>query len=290
MPAEGVNVTGKLGIIAGGGDLPAHIARHAKSAGREVFILGVLGFVAKDLLEGYDSRELSIGETGAQIRALKDACVEELCFAGNVKRPNFKNIKLDGKGLKVLPKVLAAAGRGDDALMRTMLNIFEREGFRIVGADEVLEDLLAPRGALGALSPSAEDWPDIRRAAQAAAEIGRLDIGQAAVSCRGLILAVEAQEGTEQMLARCADLPAEIRGSTDNRTGVLVKRPKPGQERRIDLPTIGVATVRQAESAHLSGIALEAGSALILDMGAVRRAADDAGLWIYGFQPMELDG
>ena len=159
----------------------------------------------------------------------------------------------------------------------SVMDIFAEAGFRIIGADEVLDDLRVVAGPLGAISPAAEHWPDIRRAAEVAKISGSLEIGQGAVSCAGLILAVEAQEGTDRMLARIPELAPEIRGTPDARRGVLVKRPKPQQEMRIDLPTIGVTTVEGAARAGLAGIAVEAGAALVVDREAVAAAADAAG-------------
>ncbi|MBB36784.1 MAG: UDP-2,3-diacylglucosamine pyrophosphatase [Hirschia sp.] len=281
-------VPAKLGLIAGGGNLPAVIASGAIAQGREVYIVGVKGFVEPDLLKAYQGIELSVGETGKQIRALRDAGVEELCFAGIVHRPDFKSFKVDSRGLKALPKIVAAARKGDDALLRAILAVFEREGFKVVGADDVLESLLVPQGALTELKPSESNMADIRKAAFIAAEIGQLDIGQGAVCCRGLVLAVEAQEGTDLMLQRCAGLPEELRGRADKRDGVLVKRPKPVQERRIDLPTIGLSTLRGVAAAGLAGIALEASNALILDQAELVAEANDLGIWIYGFTNEEV--
>lgn len=280
----------KLGLIAGGGDLPGLIAAGAESLGREIFILGVKGFVEEELLQNREGVVLSIGETGAQLKALKKAGVEELCFAGIVKRPNFKSLSLDARGVSILPKVIAAASRGDDALLRAVLNVFEKEGFRIVGADEVLESVLAKPGPATNRKPTAEQLEDLVKAARTASEIGRLDIGQGAVVCRGLVLAVEAQEGTDEMLKRCAALPLEIRGGSDKPEGVLVKRPKPQQERRIDLPTIGLNTIRLAADAGLAGVGVEAGAALVLDGPELILEAEDRGVWIYAFTPSEIEG
>lgn len=278
----------KLGVIAGGGDLPRKLAEGASALGREVFILGVKGFVG-DWIQAYEHIVLSIGETGGQLKALKANGVVDLCFAGIVKRPDFSAIKLDSRGMRMLPRVIAAAAKGDDALMRTMLQLFEDEGFRIVGADDVLADLVLGDEVLGDLHPSDEDVNDIKKAAMVAGEIGKLDIGQGAVVCRGLVLAVEAQEGTDAMLERCAELPISIRGNESQRSGVLVKRPKPQQERRIDLPTIGKETVRRVANAGLAGIAVEAGGALVLEKDVVAREADRLGVWVVGRQ-FDQDG
>lgn len=277
----------RLGLIAGGGELPRKLADHARAAGRPVYILGIDGFADPALVAEHDGAMVSIGEVGRHIDMLKTAGCEQVALAGIVARPEFARLKLDMKGALLLPKVIAAAGKGDDALLRVVLGAFEDAGFEVVGADDVLADLLMPPGALGRIAPDADNWADIRRAARVAFVAGELDIGQGAVACGGLILAVEAQEGTDRMLERCALLPAAIRGTASARRGVLVKRPKPIQERRIDLPTLGIETVRLATAAGLAGIAAEAGGALLIDRVETVAEADRSGLFIYGFSAGE---
>jgi UDP-2,3-diacylglucosamine hydrolase len=279
---------GRLAIVAGGGDLPRRVAEQARRTGRDPFVVGLKGFVEASLLEEYGGPELSIGELGRLMQLMKTEGCEEMVFAGSVKRPDFGSLKLDLKGVQSLPKILAAARKGDDALLRSVMDVFVGAGFRIVGAEDVLNDLLVGPGSLGAVAPTEDHWPDIRRAAEVAKISGSLEIGQGAISCAGLILAVEAQEGTDRMLTRIPDLVPEIRGTPEARRGVLVKRPKPQQERRIDLPTIGVATVQGAAKAGLAGIAVEAGAVLVVDREKVAAAADEAGLFIYGFTAAEV--
>lgn len=278
----------RLAIVAGGGDLPRRVAAQARKTGRNPFVVGLKGFAEASLLEEYGGPELSVGELGRLIQLMKKEGCEEMVFAGWLKRPDFSALKLDLKGVQSLPKILAAAKKGDDALLRAVMDVFAEAGFRIIGADDVLNDLLVGAGPLGAISPTAEHWPDIRRAAEVAKISGSLEIGQGAVSCASLILAVEAQEGTDRMLARVAELQVEIRGTPEARRGVLVKRPKPQQERRIDLPTIGVATVQAAGRAGLAGIAVEAGAALVVDRDQVAEAANEIGVFIYGFTAADL--
>ena len=278
----------RLAIVAGGGDLPRRVAEQARKTGRNPFVVGLKGFAEAALLEEYSGPELSVGELGRLIQLMKKEGCEEMVFAGWLKRPDFSSLKLDLKGVQSLPKILAAAKKGDDALLRAVMDVFAEAGFRIIGADDVLSDLLVSAGPLGAIIPDAEHWPDIRRAAEVARISGSLEIGQGAVSCAGLVLAVEAQEGTDCMLARVGELQVEIRGTPEARRGVLVKRPKPQQERRIDLPTIGVATVQAAGKAGLAGIAVEAGAALVVDREEVARAADQLGVFIYGFTLAEV--
>jgi hypothetical protein len=274
----------KLGLIAGGGGLPVEIAEHCERAGRPLFVVRLKGF-AGPALAPYAGAELGLAELGKCIKALKRAGCEAVCLAGIVKRPDFSALVPDLRGLAVLPAAIAAAAKGDDALLRLLVGEFEKEGFAVEGADEVMGDLSLPAGPLGRHAPDAAATQDVARALEVARAIGRLDVGQSAVVCRGLVLAVEAQEGTDAMLTRVADLPLAIRGAPGAACGVLAKAPKPIQETRVDLPTIGLATVRGAARAGLAGIAGEAGRLLVLDRDETVTLADELGLFILGVEP-----
>lgn len=271
-----------LGIIAGLGDLPVQVAEAATKRGQDVFILRLKGFEEPKLAD-YPGIVSGIAEIGKTFKAFKQAGCEQICFAGNVKRPDFKALKPDLKGISLLPKALAAAKEGDDALLSFLISVFEDEGFEVIGADVAARSLTYGGGLFAGAEPSERDMSDLRKAAQIASVIGDHDIGQGAIVANGLVLCVEAQEGTDAMLTRCATLPAEIRGTETARMGVLVKRPKPQQERRIDLPTIGLATVEKAAAAGLAGIGFEADGALIVNAEAVRARATELGLFLYGF-------
>ncbi|HEY8570858.1 UDP-2,3-diacylglucosamine diphosphatase [Phenylobacterium sp.] len=274
----------KLGLIAGGGDLPVEIAEHCERAGRPVFVIRLKGFAGPDLAD-YAGAEVGIAELGKCFKALKEARCEAVCLAGNVSRPDFGALVPDLRGMAVLPRAIAAARRGDDALLRLLVGEFEKEGFAVEGAHEVMDDLGLPAGPLGRHVPSEADHGDAERALEVARAIGRLDVGQAAVVAHGLVLAVEAQEGTDAMLARVADLPAHLKGKPGAGAGVLAKAPKPIQETRVDLPTIGLATVQAVARAGLAGIVGEAGRLLVLDREAVIAAADELGVFILGVEP-----
>jgi DUF1009 family protein len=277
----------KLGLIAGGGELPVRLARQCQAVGRPLFVIRLKG-MADAALEAFDGIEAGIAELGKGFAALKRAGCEAVCLAGIVKRPDFSALKPDLRGLKALPGAVAAARKGDDALLRFLVGEFESEGFSVEGAHEVAAEMTLPHGPLGRLAPEAVHLADLHKAFHVAGEIGRLDVGQGAVVCEGLVLAVEAQEGTDAMLDRCASLPETLRGTATARRGVLAKRPKPIQEERVDLPTIGVATLRGAARAGLAGVVGEAGKALIIDHDAVARAADELGLFVYGLDPKDV--
>ncbi|NDC60194.1 MAG: DUF1009 domain-containing protein, partial [Alphaproteobacteria bacterium] len=238
-------MTSPLGIVAGAGDLPVRIAAECVRAGRTVFVARIAG-LADQALMAYPGADFGLGEMGARFKALKAAGCEEVVFAGLVKRPDFKSLKLDARAALMLPKVLAAAQKGDDALLRVLVEECEKEGFRVRGAEEVAHALAARSGVLGRHAPDAAARADIAKGAAVAAALGRWDVAQGAVVCDGLVLALEAAEGTDAMLARVAVLPEAIRGTAQARRGVLVKRAKPIQDRRIDLPTIGRATIEAA--------------------------------------------
>jgi DUF1009 family protein len=271
----------KLGLIAGGGDLPLKLAEHCRRAGRDLFVIRLTPF-ADPALAGYEGDVAGMGEVGRIVRLAKEAGCRALCLAGAVKRPDFSAIKLDFKGMAALPGAVAAARQGDEGLLRYLTEVMVREGFQVEGAHEVMGDLALPEGPLGRYAPPREHEMDIRKALRVARQIGALDVGQGAVVCEGLVLAVEAQEGTDAMLARVATLPQELRGAHDRRRGVLAKVAKPIQEDRVDLPTIGVATIAGVDRAGLAGVVGVAGRMLVLDRDAVAAAADACGVFVVG--------
>lgn len=277
----------KLGLIAGGGELPVRLARQCVIASRPLFVIRLKG-MADAGLQAFEGADIGIAELGRCFAALKSAGCDVVCLAGIVKRPDFAALKPDLRGLKALPGVVGAARRGDDALLRFLIGEFESEGFSVEGAHEVAQGMTLGGGSLGRLTPQARHMQDLHKAFYVAGEIGRLDVGQGAVVCDGLVLAVEAQEGTDAMLERCAALPTTLRGVIDARRGVLAKRPKPIQEQRVDLPAIGVETILGAARAGLAGVTGEAGKVLVLDHAAVAQAADELGLFVYGLDPKDL--
>jgi DUF1009 family protein len=276
----------KLGLIAGGGALPFTLARQCQAVGRPYFVVRLKG-IADETMREFPGEDIGLAELGKCFKALKAAGCEAVCLAGVVKRPDWASLKPDLRGLKAITGAIVAARGGDDALLRFLVGEFESEGFILEGAHEIAADLTLGAGALGKVSPTADQLSDIHKAFEVAGEIGRMDIGQGAVVCDGLVLAVEAQEGTDAMLARCAGLPLELRGNPSSPKGVIAKRPKPIQEQRVDLPAIGVETVEGAARAGLAGVVGEAGKVLVLDRAALTEAADRLGLFVYGLSEAE---
>jgi DUF1009 family protein len=275
---------GKLALIAGGGALPVSVAGRCEVEGRPVFVIRLAGF-ADPHLARYPGIEAGLAEFGRILSAMKKADCQAVCLAGTVSRPDFNTLKPDLKGATLLPGIIAAATRGDDALLRKILSVFEGEGFAVEGADDVLGGETLPAGALGAVTPTPAQLADLHKALHVAEKSGELDIGQGAVVCDGLVLAVEAQEGTDAMLARVAGLPADLRGSPSDPKGALGKAPKPIQDLRVDMPVMGARTVEMAAAAGLAGVGGVAGKLIVLDRAAMIEAADRLGLYIWGEGP-----
>ena len=274
-------MNGKLGLIAGGGALPLSVAARCEAEGRPVFVVRLAGF-ADPHLARYPGVDAGLGEIGRVLSALKKAGCDAVCFAGTVSRPDFKTLKPDFKGMTLLPGIIAEAAKGDDALLRKILSVFEAEGYAIEGADDILGGETLPTGALGAIQPTSEQLQDLRKALHVAEKAGELDIGQGAVVCDGLVLAVEAQEGTDAMLVRVAGLPGDLRGSAADRKGALGKAPKPIQDLRVDMPVMGARTVELAAAAGLAGVGGVAGRLILIDHAAIVEAADRLGLFVWG--------
>jgi DUF1009 family protein len=266
----------KLGLIAGGGMVPALVREACRQSGRPLYIAALNGFCDPATVMGNDHGWFDMAQVGRLFDSLKAANVADVTICGSVARPDFNRMLPDWRGAKLLPRFIKAGLQGDDAVLRVVVETFEAEGFRLVGVEAIVADLLAPAGLMSKLAPSDADWSDIRCGIAAARELGVADKGQAAVAAHQQIIALEDQAGTDALLLRAALMPGA-------RGGVLVKCLKPGQERRVDLPTIGVQTVANAVAAGLRGIAVEAGAALIVDRVATCAAADAAGLYLVGF-------
>ncbi|WP_298284101.1 LpxI family protein [Acidocella sp.] len=266
----------KLGIIAGGGPLPGQVAQAAVAAGRDVFIVGLEGFAAPDVLRPFAHKFFRLGALGAIHQALRDEACRDLVMIGPVKRPSILSLRPDLEGTRLLARVGKAAFSGDDGLLSAIVRIMNEEGFAVLGAHEILTDMLAPAGVLTTYPPDEAARADIERGIAALKLIGAADIGQACVVQQGIVLAVEAVEGTDAMLSR---IPAVHRPGP---AGVLVKIAKPGQEKRADMPTIGAATITHAASAGLRGIAYEAGATILANRIQMIDAANAAGLFLVG--------
>jgi len=272
-------MTNVLGILAGGGPLPGQVASAALAAGREVFVLGFEDYAEPAVISGYRHAYARLGAVGKILSLLRENQVRDLVLIGPVKRPSLLDLRPDAEGAKLIARIGRAAFKGDDGLLAAVVTVLGEEGFNVIGAHEVAPGTLAPNGQLGKIAANVAALRDIERGIAVIRALGEVDVGQGCVVQDGVVLAVEAIEGTDQMLSRVKNLRRPGQG------GVLIKMAKPGQERRADLPTLGPATIIHAAQAGLCGVAFEAGGTLFTDRAAMILEADKSGLFLLGITP-----
>jgi DUF1009 family protein len=277
-----------LAIIAGKGRLPEMLAKTATQSGRKVVLVCFNGF-QPDWVTSEPLIEATFEKPGAMFKSLKRAGCSQVAFAGYIIRPRINPLKFDLKMVSVAAKLLPTLKSGDSNTLDAVRDIFEAEGLEVVGAHEILEDLLAPLGTLTKASPSADDLADMERAKTIVAHMGRADVGQGAVVAQGLCLGLESIQGTDAMLSFVAQNSGDYRPDEKAGKGVLLKAPKENQDWRIDLPAIGPDTIENASKAGLSGIAVQAQGVLILGLEETVAAADKHGLFIHAYDAHKAD-
>ena len=245
-------------------------------------MFAIKGWADPKVVERYDHHWIAIGQAGRFLRLVRAEHCRELLFIGTLLRPPLTQIRLDWQSIRLLPRMIRMLRGGDDRLLSGVARLAEEGGLRVIGVEEVAPDIVVPDGVLGRYQPSPRDRADIARALTVIAALGPFDVGQAAVVADNHVLAVEAAEGTDNLLARIADLRRQGRVVTPPGVGVLVKAPKPGQDRRFDLPAIGPQTVEHVARAGLAGLAVAAGNTIVAEAADVVAAADRAKIFLLG--------
>jgi DUF1009 family protein len=264
------------GLIAGQGNLPCCLLTHFKEAGDRVYTVALEGQTPTETVLQQDHIWVKLGTIAPILTYFKEKSVTHVILAGAVRRPSLSELSLDWQGTKLLARI-GFNSLGDDGLLSALVSYMEEQGFTIVGADEILLTLTTPRGCLTKTEPESEDLTCLVRAVDVLKKLGAADVGQAAVIQQGLILGLEAIEGTSALIDRTASYRRPGRG------GILVKMAKPHQDLRVDLPTIGLETIEKAVHSGLVGIAVEATRSQILDQSKVIALANEHGLFVYGF-------
>ena len=263
----------KLGIVAGGTALPGLLARSAVEGGREVFIVALQGQAEPDIVETFDHAWVRMGAAGKALEHLRREGVEEIVLAGPVTRPTLGELVPDGRAARFL--ATGAFSMGDDGLLSAIVRLLEKEeGFRVIGIPDILEDIVAPPGVLSDRGPDCRETADIRRGMAVLESLDRADVGQAVVVQNEVVLGIEAIEGTDALISRTGELARPGAGP------VLVKFSKAGQELRADQPVTGPETVTSCVNAGFSGIAVETGRSLIIDLPNTIAAANRHNLFV----------
>jgi DUF1009 family protein len=273
---------GPLAIICGGGSFPGAVADAVARSGRRPVMFGIKGWAEASVIERYAHHWIAIGQAGRFFRLARMENCRDVLFIGTLLRPPLRQLRLDWQTIRLLPRVISAFRGGDDKLLSGVAGVAETGGLRVVGVKDVAPEVFVPEGVLGRHQPSERDRTDIAQALKMMAALGPFDVGQAAVVVDNHVLAVEAAEGTDNMLLRIAELRRLGRVTSPSGTGVLVKAPKPGQDRRFDLPSIGPRTIELLARAGLAGLAVTAGSTMIAESHEVTAAADRERVFIVG--------
>ncbi len=266
---------GALAIFAGRGQLPKMLIENCQKNGRKFSVFLLEGENYEIDYSAFNPLKLSYGEVEKFLAAVRENNIKELVFIGGVTKPNFSSLKVDKKGAILLAKILASKILGDDAVLRAVIKFFEKEGLKIIPINQLLTDLAPKKSTLSKIQPSKEELADIEISVKAIRAMSNFDIGQSVVVAQKQIIAVEALEGTDRMILRCADLKAEY-----VKDAILVKLKKSNQSSKADLPTIGVSTINNCYVSGIKGIAIQAGSTLILEKEKVVALVDELGMFL----------
>lgn len=260
----------KLGIIAGGGILPAKLVSYCEERNIDAFVVGFEGHVDAATVAGRNHTLMRLGSAGTIIPLLQKRGYKDLVLIGAVKRPALTDMIPDMRTIKFFAK-LGVRALGDDGFLKAIRAELEDEGFTIHGVQDILPGLFIEKGVLGAVEPNEDQWEDIRIGMTGSRKIGEADIGQCVVALDGEIIGTEDDKGTNALIRRAAAKGA-----------VLVKASKPQQDRKLDMPTIGSDTVRLCAELGYAGIAAEAGGVLVADRAETIAAANEHGLFVVG--------
>ena len=265
-----------LGILAGSGQLPAQLVHACETSGITPFIIGFKGHTDPELVRKRYHLWTRLGRAGQVINCLKSRDIRHLVFAGGIRRPGLSELRPDLRAARFFMRTGMRA-LGDDSLLRAVRRELEAEGFSIHGVQAFMGNIMAEAGAMGSYMPDDCQWADIQAGLRIAKALGEVDVGQAVVMQDGLCLGVEAIEGTDALIGRCGQL--QRRGKY---APILIKTSKPGQDRDMDLPTIGTDTVETAHKAGFAGIVVEAGHALVLGAADIAERADRYKMFVVG--------
>lgn len=269
-------MTDRIALIAGGGALPQLVAQSAQQQGKPVFVVALKGITDTQWVTDYPHAWIGIAQVGRLYDIFKTENITQTLMAGHVRRPSFGELIPDWTGWKTLRRLQTKHLQGDDAILSFLAGEIEAQGVTMIGADQVYRDGVMPEGTLTRKDLHRDDWADIRFAMPILQHWAENDLGQAVVVQQNMILGIEAIEGTASLINRCGAY------QRPGRKPILIKIKKPQQDRRLDLPTIGLETIKQCVAAGFGGIAVDAGNALFLQAPQAVEEANQNGLFIVG--------
>lgn len=281
-------MTQRVAILAGTGALPVSVAKAAQDRGQNVVVFRLPGS-DPDLERMFSSVPLDIVNFTRLFAALERENCSAICLIGGVVRPELSNLDLSPLTAAERSGLARALQQGDKSVLMWLTSTIEARGYKVLGAQDVYPGFLTQEGCLTDTRPGGQHLSDLEKAARVAGVLGDLDIGQAVIVAEGLVLAVEAQEGTDVIIGRITDLPSSLRGSSKHPKGVLFKRAMPGQDLRVDLPVIGPKTIELCAKAGLAGIGLVSGESIIDQLDETLSLANEHGLFVVGLSQDFID-
>jgi len=260
----------KLGIIAGEDSLPLTIA---ESFNGEVYVAAIKNHAEPKEFSDYNCEEFQIGHVGKIIKFFQRHDVTDVVLAGAIRRFNFQDVSVDFDGAILVTKIMAKKFLGDESLLRIVADFIESKAIQIHSPLEYINNSAVATKT----KPTKDFLNDIEYARKVVEELGKLDVGQSVIVERGMILGVEAAEGTDHLIKRCFAF------AKDGKASILVKMAKPNQDRRLDTPVIGPKTIKNAIDSDMAGIAVEKNSVILIEPQKIVELADKNKFFVHLF-------
>ncbi len=262
----------KIGLLIGCEDLPKIVIAELKRQNKEFFIISLVSKPNIDLNQ-YDHEVIPVTKIGKIIASLKKHQITEVLFLGKIARPSFSKIIPDLKGLRLFFRIIRNMSFSDHKLFTELVKFAESNKLKILGVKDISKEILAPKGLITNKKPDKNFLKDVDYGQEIFKKISHADIGQSIIVENNLVIGVEAVEGTDELIKRCAKYFKE-------KGGVLLKFKKPHQDDRVDLPVIGIKTMRNLLKGNFRGVVIEAGNTIIIDYEDVVDFANENNLVI----------
>ncbi len=264
-----------IAIFAGRGQLPMILINDCQSKNRRFILFLLKNEIYDQDYSQFDPITIAYGELEKFLTILRQKEIRNIVFIGGVTKPNFSSLKVDKKGAILLAKIIANKILGDDAVLKTVIKFLEKEGFKILRIDELLDCVFSSKSIISNIAPSFENNLDIDLGIKAIKYFSKFDVGQALIVAQKQIIAIEALEGTDAMISRCITLGGDFKNNA-----VLIKLKKLKQTTKADMPTIGLITIEKCVEAGIKGIVIQANSTLVLEKEKIIKAINDNQLFL----------
>jgi DUF1009 family protein len=264
-----------IAIFAGRGQLPKILIEDCLKKNRHFILFLLKNEIYDEDYSNHNPTVIAYGEIERFLTILRDKNIRNIVFIGGVTKPNFSALKVDKKGAILLTKIIANKILGDDAVLKTVIKFFEKEGLKILKIDDLLDCVFSSKGLISKIVPGYENNLDIELGIKAIKHFSKFDVGQALIVAQKQIIAIEALEGTDAMISRLQTLRGDFKNNA-----VLIKLKKPHQSDKADLPTIGLTTIAKCAEVGIKGLVIQANSTLVLDKERLIEAVNDNKLFL----------